>query len=127
MHQGSCLCGAIKFETDSEPVAVSNCHCIMCQKQHGAAFATYARFKRSDIRYLAGEDKLALYQSSDNVQRKFCGHCGSNIEWGYSTGEFAIWIAIALGLFDTEITPEVVKELHQDTQVSWWKSASEKI
>lgn len=125
MHQGSCLCGKITFQIEAEPVAVSNCHCNMCQKQHGAAFATYARFKRSQVSYLSGEDNLAIYQSSDNVQRKFCAGCGANIEWGYSSGEFAIWVAMALGLFDTEIVPVTVKELHEDTQVSWWKAASD--
>ncbi|WP_076413294.1 GFA family protein [Shewanella sp. UCD-KL12] len=125
MHQGSCLCGKIRFQIESEPVAVSNCHCNMCQKQHGAAFATYARFKRSQVNYLSGEASLAVYQSSDNVQRKFCADCGANIEWGYSSGEYAIWVAMALGLFDTEIVPETVKELHEETQVSWWKAASE--
>lgn len=125
MHKGSCLCGAIRFEIETDPVAVSNCHCIMCQKQHGAAFATYARFRRCEVHYLAGVDALAVYQSSADVQRKFCGRCGSNIEWGYSSGEYAIWVAMAVGLLDTEFKPENVKELHQDTQVCWWRSHAE--
>ena len=118
MNKGSCLCGAVKFEIENEPVAVSHCHCTMCQKQHGAAFATYARFRRAEVKYTAGEDKLSVYNSSDDVLRKFCNICGSNIEWGCSE-RFPEWVAIAVGSFDTEFQATEIKDLHLDTKACW--------
>ena len=118
MNKASCLCGAIKLQITSDPVAVSHCHCKMCQKQHGAAFATYARFKRADVVYTAGEDKLAVYNSSDDVLRKFCHICGSNIEWGCSE-RFPQWVAIALASFDNELPLSEIKDLHLDSKVCW--------
>ncbi|WP_435276460.1 hypothetical protein [Psychrobium sp. nBUS_13] len=41
------------FSISAQPQKVSHCHCTMWQKQHGAAFATCARFKRADIYYKA--------------------------------------------------------------------------
>ncbi|WDE03068.1 GFA family protein [Thalassomonas viridans] len=118
MKKASCLCGAIKLQIDADPVKVSHCHCTMCQKQHGAAYATYARFRREDVDYLQGEDKLSVYNSSEDVLRKFCSVCGSNIEWGCSE-RFPQWVAIALAAFDNEFALGDIKELHLASKVCW--------
>lgn len=118
MHQGSCLCGQIAFEINSDPVKVSHCHCRMCQKQHGAAFATYARFRRAEVKYLRGEDKLSVYNSSDDVLRKFCRCCGANIEWGCSE-RMAEWVAIAVASFDSEFKAPRIVDLHQESMACW--------
>lgn len=34
-----CLCGAIRYEVDVPLTDVGNCHCSMCRRFHGAAFA----------------------------------------------------------------------------------------
>ena len=112
-YRGSCLCKAIRYEILAEPVTASHCHCSMCQKQHGAAFASYARIRRNELHYTHGEDKLKRYRSSAEVERVFCSDCGSNIEWGYIEGEWSEWVAIAIGSFDTPFTEEIHRELHQ--------------
>src|SRR5437016_3555924 len=55
---GSCLCGAVRYEVDSPATQVDNCHCPMCRKQHGAAFATYAGYPKGHVRVVAGEDQV---------------------------------------------------------------------
>ena len=118
MNKASCLCGAVKLKIDADPVKVSHCHCKMCQKQHGAAYATYARFRRDDVKYLQGEDKLTVYNSSEDVLRKFCRNCGSNIEWGCSE-RFPQWVAIALAAFDNDVKLPEIKELHLESKACW--------
>lgn len=61
MQKGSCLCGGIVYELLSPLRAACHCHCTMCQKQHGAAFATYASVPRADLRYVCGENLLMSY------------------------------------------------------------------
>ena len=41
--QGGCLCGGIRYEVSGPLTDVGNCHCSMCRRFHGAAFATYAK------------------------------------------------------------------------------------
>ncbi|HCA63195.1 MAG TPA: GFA family protein, partial [Pseudomonas sp.] len=41
-HTGSCLCGVVRYRIDAPIDALTHCHCKMCRKAHGAAFATYA-------------------------------------------------------------------------------------
>jgi len=124
MIHGSCLCQAITFTIANEPVKVSHCHCLMCQKAHGAAFATYARVKRCDVTYLTGSNSLKTYNSSSDVLRKFCGECGSNIEWGCSE-RMPQWVAIAVASFDQPVNYTTIKNLHLDSRACWLHSLPE--
>lgn len=118
MHSGSCLCGAVSFRLRSEPKAVSNCHCRICQKQHAAAFATYASVPRSDLEYLSGQERLTSFKSSKSVVRKFCGVCGSNIEWSGSE-KFPDWVSIAVAVLDTSFEPKSIKDVYLDSKACW--------
>lgn len=42
--EGSCLCGAVRYQVDGPPKRVAHCHCTLCQKHHGAAFGSYAAY-----------------------------------------------------------------------------------
>ena len=112
------MCGLTTFEIVGEPDSVSHCHCKRCQKQHGAAYATYARIKRTDIRYLSGEEQLTVYNSSDDILRKFCSECGSNIEWGRSKDN-PTKVGIAVGLFDTEFQASEIKNICIESKERW--------
>jgi hypothetical protein len=75
--KGSCLCGTVKYELDGPFEVMSHCHCSMCRKHHGAAFATFVTVPLSSFRWVAGEDALSTYQSSAYGKRTFCSKCGS--------------------------------------------------
>ena len=77
MIEGTCLCGALRYEIDGPLTSMMNCHCSMCRKQHGVAFATYAVAPASGFRWIAGEDEVVRYQSSAQGTRAFCRRCGS--------------------------------------------------
>jgi hypothetical protein len=75
--QGSCLCGALRYEIDGPFTLMMNCHCSMCRKHHGAPFATFAAAPFEGFRWLSGENALGYYASSPNGKRSFCTTCGS--------------------------------------------------
>jgi len=79
MIQGGCQCGKARYEADSAISDLSHCHCSMCRKLHGAAFATFAGVARDTFRWSAGEDVLKTYPSSDTSDRHYCGNCGSQL------------------------------------------------
>ena len=111
MHYGSCLCGTVTYRLLSNPKAITHCHCTMCQKQHGAAFATYGSVPLCDLVYLSGQDVLAEYRSSLSILRRFCSCCGSNIEWRGSDA-FPDWVSIAIATLDTPL------QLHKEIKNS---------
>ncbi len=79
MITGGCQCGKVSYEADSAISDLSHCHCSMCRKLHGAAFATFAGVARDTFRWSAGEDDLGTYVSSDKIDRMFCKDCGSQL------------------------------------------------
>ena len=74
---GGCLCGSVRFEVESDGARQFICHCRMCQRASGSAFA--------EIMFVEGEafslsqGDLKKFQSSDNLLRYFCTECGSPI------------------------------------------------
>ncbi len=76
---GGCLCGAVRFEVSAPASDLYHCHCSMCRKMHGTAFATYAVIARSAMALTRGEDNLSSFKSSPGVNRSFCRTCGCQI------------------------------------------------
>ncbi len=79
MIKGGCQCGKVQYAADSEVSDLSHCHCSMCRKLHGAAYATFAAVERNKFQWSAGEAVVKAYSSSDTIDRYFCGNCGSQL------------------------------------------------
>ncbi|WP_347905332.1 GFA family protein [Pseudomonas purpurea] len=121
LHHGSCLCGAVKYRVSTELKAVTHCHCRMCQKGHGAAFATYASAPRSAVSIITNAQALKGYESSEGVTRQFCSHCGSSLFWSDSKGPYSEWISIALGTLDTALPALKQKHACIDSKACWYE------
>jgi len=75
--KGSCLCGAVRYEVAGPLLGAGHCHCSICRKAHGAAFATWAFITPAEFRWTAGAELLGKYPSSPGQERCFCTKCGS--------------------------------------------------
>jgi hypothetical protein len=105
---GSCLCGQIRYRISGPLRGVLNCHCSMCRKSHGAAFRTRAAVKRADFKWLAGENLLTRYESSQGEYRTFCSVCGSNCVTEFESEPE--WLGFPLGTLDDD--PGVKPQCH---------------
>lgn len=74
--QGSCFCGAVRFEVDLPTLFCGHCHCSMCRRTNGAAFVTWFSVHVDQLR-LVESASLVRFSSSDHGTRSFCGRCGS--------------------------------------------------
>jgi len=79
MFVGQCLCGAVKWRVAAALEEMHHCHCSMCRKAHGSAFATFSGVKPDAFEWLSGEDLVRQYQASESLTRSFCDCCGSNV------------------------------------------------
>ena len=111
---GGCLCGAIRYEADHQPLVSALCHCRMCQKNFGSAFSAALGFKSSGFRILFGAP--VCYQSSEFVQRSFCGSCGSPIAYQRDDTEF---VAIQMGTLDHPEKYEPKAQIYTETKIPW--------
>lgn len=72
-YPGSCHCGAVAFEIDTELDPVFRCNCSLCRRKG----AVIHRLPQEQFRLLKGEDALSLYQFNTKVAKHyFCKHCG---------------------------------------------------
>lgn len=76
---GGCLCGAVRYRTQGPPAWVAHCHCTSCRRTAGAAFVTYAGFKRPNFEFTKGTPRV--FESSPGVLRSFCGACGTPLTY----------------------------------------------
>lgn len=51
---GACSCGAVRYRLSTAPMFVHCCHCLLCQRQTGSAFAINALIETARIELLAG-------------------------------------------------------------------------
>ena len=54
-HEGGCACGHVRYAVYADPLIVHCCHCRMCQRQSGAAFAINALYEADRVELLRGE------------------------------------------------------------------------
>ena len=95
-REASCSCGQLRVIVAGDPVRVSVCHCLACQRRTGSAFGVQARFQRERVR-IEGNSREFTRVSDDGEARKFqfCPECGATVYWFSDTD----LIAIAVGAF----------------------------
>ncbi|MEX2498489.1 MAG: GFA family protein [Wenzhouxiangellaceae bacterium] len=76
---GGCLCGAVRYEVKGPLRDIVNCHCSMCQRQHGN-FAPHSKARKVNIS-ITKDEGLAWYKTSEIARRGFCRLCGSGLFW----------------------------------------------
>lgn len=101
IHEGGCLCGAIRYRTIGEPKRVGVCHCTLCKRRTGSAFGVGAYFDEVSFQVTTGALKTYEYRSDESnrwIKMEFCPQCGTSVTW---TGEVVPGIrGIAVGTFD---------------------------
>jgi hypothetical protein len=117
IQTGSCLCGAVQYEVEGPATEVTHCHCPMCRKQHGAAFATYAGYEIDRLRVTQGEEASQAYRSGPTTERRFCRHCGSSLFWIDTTGS-RIWVT--LGTLDGDVGRPVDGHIFVGSKAPWY-------
>ena len=75
-RRGHCLCGEVKIAAKKAGTGVGACHCRMCRRWGGGPFmeidcGTEVEFE--------GDDKIAVFSSSDWAERGFCRNCGTHL------------------------------------------------
>ncbi len=75
--QGACLCGSVRYSFSGTCSMMAHCHCSLCRKQHGSAFATLLGAPLMGFKWLSGKARIGAYRSSEKGMRCFCRTCGS--------------------------------------------------
>lgn len=81
---------------------MAHCHCSMCRKFHGAAFAKLGEVKVDDFRWMNEKSHLKTFLGVNATHRKFCENCGASLIFVLSNDNGKL-VEFCLGTLDTEI------------------------
>ena len=116
---GNCLCGAIRFECDCDPIASYLCHCTDCQHATGGAFSACVLVPVAALRVTRGSpirfERTA--DSGNSVVREFCGSCGSAL---FSNSPARPdWQVIRMGVLDDPSELRPMLHIWTDSALDW--------
>lgn len=119
IHQGSCLCGGIRFTLSGALPPIQVCHCGQCRRAQGGPFATNVPIRESQLHWLSGEDLVQVYDSSDDKQRCFCRRCGSPL---FSRrASLPGVLRLRAGLLEGDFGSRVGLHMHCASRAPWWQ------
>jgi hypothetical protein len=86
-YVGGCLCGALRYEAEGEPLYAGHCYCADCRKASGSGFVPFIGFRSGAVRF-SGSTRIFICKSAAGTDavRNFCPVCGGLV-FGGKVGE----------------------------------------
>jgi hypothetical protein len=114
----SCSCGQLRVTCEGEPIRVSICHCLNCQRRTGSVFAAQARFPRDRVTMEGRASTWAQAGDSGAVAMfNFCPVCGSTVSWAPT--EPVDFVYVATGAFADPSFPPPQVSVYEERQHPW--------
>ena len=114
----SCSCGQLTAQVSGEPVRISICHCLACQRRTGSVFGQQARFRREDVK-VAGTSTVFARAGDEGPGAKFhfCPRCGATV-W-YELLGLEDFVAIPVGAFADPSFPPPTVSVYEERMHGW--------
>ena len=118
VRHAACSCGALRVTVTGEPVRISICHCLECQKRTGSLFGAQARWPRAQT-VIEGASTAWSRTGDDGgtATFHFCPVCGSTV-W-YAIKDQPDVIAVATGAFADPDFPMPKVSVYEDRKHRW--------
>lgn len=118
MRTAACSCGRLTATVTAEPVRVSMCHCLACQRRTGSVFGAQARFPATSVT-VSGESReyVRAGDSGRLLRFRFCPECGSTVL--YTIEDLPEIVAIPLGAFADPSFPAPRFSVYEDRKHAW--------
>jgi hypothetical protein len=97
-RHAACSCGQLRLTAEGEPVRISMCHCLACQRRTGSAFGLQARFPAERV-HVEGRSTEYVRVSDHGEERRFsfCPECGATVY--YRLPAAPDLVAVPIGAF----------------------------
>ncbi len=113
IHEGGCLCGAVRFKAEGEPINVRICHCRNCQMAMGSPYYARALFPQDA---LTVEGETSRYPTSERLDRVFCTRCGTRLFSWRTNGTAA---GVSLAAFDDRNAFAPTEHIWVSEKIDW--------
>jgi hypothetical protein len=114
----SCSCGQLQAQASGDPVRVSICHCLACQRRTGSVFGAQARFPREAVRVTgASAEYVRVGDEGSRVTFRFCPTCGATVY--YTVDDMPESVAIPVGAFADPAFPTPSFSVYEERRHRW--------
>ena len=119
VREASCSCGRLRARVTGDPIRVSICHCLACQRRTGSPFGAQARFDPGQAE-LDGEASEYVRRADDDGEGRifrFCPRCGATVSYTYEgAGDTVV---IPVGAFADPSFPAPVRAIYTHRRHAW--------
>jgi hypothetical protein len=116
MREAACSCGQLRVTAEGDPIRISICHCLACQRRTGSAFGVQARFAAEQVRVEGRySDYVRISDEGDERVMHFCPECGGTVFWVIEEG----MVAVTVGAFADPSFPAPVRSIYESRQHPW--------
>jgi hypothetical protein len=120
----SCSCGQLRVEVQGEPVRVSICHCLACQKRTGSVFSAQARFQSAGFKVTgARTEYLRVGDHGARFTFRFCPDCGATVYYTAEGHEEVV--AVPVGAFADPSFPSPTVSVYGRRKHAWVRVPAE--
>jgi hypothetical protein len=104
---------------EGDPVRISMCHCLACQRRTGSAFGIQARFPAERVRMTGRFGEYVRRSDDDGEERRFrfCPDCGGTVF--YTTSDRPGLIAVPVGAFADPSFPAPTVSVYGHRRHPW--------
>jgi hypothetical protein len=115
---GSCLCGDVGFEVTGELNRIVHCHCSLCRRSRGTAFASTLFTTPERFRWTRGMDRVRAYRLPPprTYETDFCARCGSLVPTVVPDFGLAL---LPAGTIDTQLKPLPGVHIYVGSKAAW--------
>jgi hypothetical protein len=113
-HEAACSCGQLRLIADADPIRVSICHCLECQRRIGSVFGVQARFDAEQLR-TEGRSSEYVRISDEGEERifSFCPECGGTVFFKFPS------MPEMIGVFADPDFPAPIRSIYETRQHPW--------
>lgn len=117
-RQASCSCGQLNVTTEGDPIRISMCHCLACQRRTGSAFGVQARFPRDKVSTSGRSTQyVRVGDSGGRATFHFCPDCGATVY--YLLDGLPAAIAVPVGAFADPAFPAPRVSVYEARRHAW--------
>jgi hypothetical protein len=119
-RQARCTCGQLNVTCEGEPVRVSICHCLACQRRTGSPFGQQARWSAENVTIVgAATSYVRVGDAGSTITFRFCPTCGSTVF--FEVDKMPGFIAVPVGAFADASFPSPTFSMYEARKHPWVK------
>jgi len=113
-RRATCSCGQLTVRCAGDPISVTLCHSLACQKPTGSTYGIAAFFARDQM-HASGQERRYTRPSDSgfDITFRFCPNSGSTVLWEPSRKPETI--AVAVGAFADPAFPPPSKVVYEQS------------